>query len=408
MISVGSHVLLVILAVATVGIRTAQGQPYVADLVLCGIVALLLTPAWRRPLVVAALIGVVAVLVLRAPWFGFFTPVTYVLAFRVLPWPWRLAGVAAVAVVAGHAQAYELDLATGWGLGTYAAVVAANVLPLCAFAWYARRSEQRNDERIRALADAREANRRLRETLADNAALHEQVVAQARQAGVHDERQRMAREIHDTLAQGLTGIISQLRAAEHADLPALPTDGPGAGSRAGGDGGRGEAWRRHVAAASGLARESLAEARRSVHALRPEPLETARLGEAVAGVAGRWSALHGIAVRVTATGTALPLHPEAEVALLRSAQEALANVARHARATRVGVTLSYLEGEVALDVRDDGGGFDPEAARGGFGLEAMRQRIESLGGTLQIESEPGGGTGISARVPALPAGAVIA
>ena len=119
------------------------------------------------------------------------------------------------------------------------------------------------------------------------------------------------------------------------------------------------------------------------------------------------------------TGTTRPMLPETEIALLRAGQEALANVAKHAQATRVGVTLSYLEHEVALDVRDDGRGFDParissagngvaalptangtgQAAGGGFGLVAMRQRIEALSGTLQIESEPGAGTGISARVP---------
>jgi len=105
--------------------------------------------------------------------------------------------------------------------------------------------------------------------------------------------------------------------------------------------------------------------------------------------------------------------------LLRAEQEGLANVARHAEATRVWVTLSYLEQEVALDVCDDGRGFDPVqlgdgaagheagASRngGGFGLVAMRQRIESLAGKLQVESEPGTGTAISACVPAPPAGA---
>ena len=202
-----------------------------------------------------------------------------------------------------------------------------------------------------------------------------------------DERQRMAREIHDTLAQGLTGIITQLQAAEQASEEPVE-------------------WRRHVAAATALARESLSEARRSVHALRPEPLETARLSDALADVAERWSALHGIAVQVTTTGATLPMRPEAEVALLRTAQEALANVAKHAHATRVGVTLSYLEHQIALDVRDDGTGFDPARLGdkapndGGFGLVAMRQRIEGLSGTLQVESEPGGGTGISACVPA--------
>ncbi|MEV0384734.1 sensor histidine kinase [Nonomuraea sp. NPDC050643] len=391
------YTLLASLAVVTVAIRDAQGRSPLIDLALCALAAVwmlgvfTLRPAWReRPPVMAAfvavLIVIMAVLVVRAPWFGFFTPAGYIYAFRVLPWPWRQAGVGGVAVVAGTAQAYAVDLGTPMGLVTYAAVVAANVIPMCGFAWYARRSDEQNEERVRALDETREANRRLEETLAENAALHEQLVAQAREAGVHDERQRMAREIHDTLAQGFTGIISQLRAAEQAE------DDPAR-------------WRRHLAAATGLARESLSEARRSVDALRPEPLRTARLGEALADVAGRWAALHEIPVQVTTTGTARPMRPEAEVALLRAAQEALANVAKHARATRVGVTLSYLEHEVALDVRDDGGGFDPArlgsgAARPGFGLVAMRQRIEGLSGTLEIESEPGAGTGISARVPA--------
>ena len=78
-------------------------------------------------------------------------------------------------------------------------------------------------------------------------------------------------------------------------------------------------------------------------------------------------------------------------------------MARHARASRVGLTISYMENEVALDVRDDGVGFDPAAADGGFGLVAMRQRIAALSGTLQVESEPGGGTAISACVPTVAA-----
>ncbi|WP_246090218.1 sensor histidine kinase [Nonomuraea deserti] len=399
--AVGPYALLAFVAAVTVADRRAAGALLLVDLVLCALLAAwmlgvhTLRPAWReRAPVMAVFIAVLvllwAALVVRSPWFGFFTPAVYVHAFRVLPWPWQPVGVAAVGTVAGTAQAYGVDKSTAAGLVTYGAIVAANVIPMCAFAWFARRDDRRNEERDRALHEAREANRKLAASLAENAALHEQLLARARDAGVQDERQRMAREIHDTLAQGFTGIISQLRAAEHAG-----DDPPG--------------WRRHVAAATELARESLSEARRSVHALRPEPLRSARLSEALAGVVERWSALHDITVQVTTTGTARPIRPEAEAALLRIAQEALANVAKHARATRVGVTLSYLEHEAALDVRDDGGGFDParldaaaeslRADRGGFGLIAMRQRIESVSGTLQVESEPGAGTGISARVP---------
>ncbi|TDB97566.1 sensor histidine kinase [Nonomuraea longispora] len=402
---VGPYALLASLTAITVADGSESGASGLTDLVLSALLAAwmlgvyTLRPAWRgRVPVMALFLAVVvllwAALVVRSPWFGFFTPAVYVYAFRVLPWPWQPAGIVAVGAVAGTAQAYGVDKTTVVGLVTYGAIIAANAIPMCLFAWFARRDDERNQERDRALHEAREANRKLAASLAENAALHEQLLAQARDAGVQDERQRMAREIHDTLAQGFTGVISQLRAAEHAG-----DDPPG--------------WRRHVAAATELARESLSEARRSVHALRPEPLRSARLSEALAGVAERWSALHEIPVQVATTGTARPIRPEAETALLRIAQEALANVAKHARATRVGVTLSYLEHEAALDVRDDGGGFDPagfggaagdpRADRGGFGLIAMRQRIESVSGSLQIESEPGTGTGISARVPSEPA-----
>ncbi|MFD1543471.1 sensor histidine kinase [Nonomuraea guangzhouensis] len=416
-ITVMPYALLALLVAVTVINKRSAGGSLLFDLVLCALAAVwmlcvfTLRPAWRdRPAVmtvfVAVLVVIMMVLVVRDPWFGFFTPAGYVYAFRLLPWPWRLPGVAGVAVVASIAQAYDVDKTTLGGLMTCLAVVAANVLPMCGFAWFAERAAQRNEQRLRALEELGEANRRLEATLAENAGLHERLLAQAREAGVLDERQRMAREIHDTLAQGLTGIITQLQAAEQAGQD--PAE-----------------WHRHVTAATTLARESLTEARRSVHALRPEPLRTARLSEALADVADRWSALHGVAVQVATTGTARPLPPEAEVALLRTAQEALANVAKHARAGRVGVTLSYMEREVAVDVWDDGRGFDParlgsggphasagggeSGGFGGFGLVAMRQRIEALSGTLQVESEPGAGTGISACIPtATPAATPVA
>lgn len=368
------YVLLALLALAT----TLDQRPALAELVLCAVVAAWLaagTTLRIRPWVVAVgLTALTGALVVLNPLFGFLTPVPYFYTFRTIAFPWQPVGVAAVAVVAGTAQAYGVDKSTAGGVAIWLAVILGNAVPMCAYAFVARRAEQQEAEREQALAQAREANRRLAESLADNATLHEQLVVQAREAGVRDERQRMAREIHDTLAQGLTGIISQLRAADD------------------------RTWARHVAAATELARESLDETRRSVSALRPEPLRTARLTEALTGVAGKWSALHGIPVEVTTTGDARLIAPEAEFALLRAAQEALANVARHARASRVGVTLSYLEDEVALDVRDDGRGFG-HVRPGGFGLEAMRQRIEGLAGTVQIESEPGAGTGVSARVP---------
>jgi signal transduction histidine kinase len=215
----------------------------------------------------------------------------------------------------------------------------------------------------------------------------------------------MAREIHDTLAQSLAGIITQLQAADQVSRDAER--------------------RRHLDAAQWLARESLSEARRSVHALRPEPLEHGRIEQALRQVTERWSALHGVAATVTTTGPVGPMPPQAELTLLRTAQEALANVAKHAAASRVGLTLSYFGDQVTLDIRDDGSGFTPRTGEqihnigtprapgpapdsgdgppmGGYGLTAMRERVEGLTGSLTIESEPGAGTTISASLPVGP------
>jgi signal transduction histidine kinase len=205
---------------------------------------------------------------------------------------------------------------------------------------------------------------------------------------VLDERGRMAREIHDTIAQGLTGIITQLEAADQARE--RPTDRD-----------------RHLENAKRLARESLTEARRSVEAGMPAALESRSLPDALREVAVEWSELNGIPVDVTITGDPVALHPEIEVALLRTGQEALANVAKHAGATRAALTLSFMGDVVTLDIRDDGVGFavadrgPADASGSGFGLTAMRQRVARVAGSLAIESEPGGGTAVSARVPAV-------
>ena len=153
---------------------------------------------------------------------------------------------------------------------------------------------------------------------------------------------------------------------------------------------------------------------RLLEALRPQALEDSRLPEALADEVARWSGTSGVTGDVETTGEARALHPEVEVTLLRVAQEALANVAKHAGASRAGVTLSYMEDVVSLDVRDDGAGFavternghlaGETPAAGGFGLIAMRQRVSRLAGRLEIESEPGAGTAVSASLPAIPLG----
>jgi signal transduction histidine kinase len=403
------YVMLAFSTVLTLAVRGSTGQTWLIDLGLCALTAAwmlcayTLRPASReRPRAMAVffavLIALMTILVFRDPWFGFFTFTGYLYAVELPPGLWRVLGVATVAVLTGSSQAGGFPKDTRVStLAFYFGIVAVNIVVSGAFTWFGWVGATQNERRRRLVEELSEVNRRLKATREENAGLHKQLLTQAREAGILDERQRMAREIHDTLAQGLTGIITQLQATETA------CDDP-------------VARRRHFDAATRLARDSLMEARRSVDALRPQPLERARLGDALASVAERWSALHGVAAHVTVTGTARPMAADTEFALLRMAQESLANVARHAAATRVEVTLSYMEEEVALDVRDDGRGFDAtrvpsgeagapapsgrdRVPSGGFGLVAMRQRIEALSGTLQVESEPGSGTAISACVP---------
>ncbi len=323
------------------------------------------------------LLAIASLLATREYLFFIFLITGFFHATVLRPWPLLIAGVFATSVIVNTVIGGFPTTAEWWTI--YAAIIVIQTLAIGGGGLLGERLAEQSEQRRLAVA-------RLETALEENAGLHAQLLTQAREAGVLDERQRMAREIHDTIAQGLIGIVTQLEAAEQArDRP--------------------EAWQRHVRNAIGLARESLSEARRSVEGSRPEHLETARLPEALAEVARHWSELNGVHVEVVTTGDVQPLHPEVEVALLRTAQEALANVAKHANASRAGLTLSYMGDVVTLDVRDDGVGFTMPTgsdSRGtGFGLSAMRQRVNRVAGTLAIESEPGAGTAISARVPAI-------
>ncbi|MFV2172107.1 sensor histidine kinase [Actinomadura sp. LOL_016] len=337
----------------------------------------------------AGLMALGAGLVILAPWYGIFMFVGYVYAAVCLRGAWRYVGVTTTGIIAsmsyvGGASAV-IDNMWEWAVICLVTMGLSN-----AFFTFAVTGEERNVNQKKALAELHETNVRLEAALEENAGLHAQLLVQAREAGMLDERRRMAREIHDTLAQGLAGILAQLQAAEQRlDDPA--------------------ALHRYVANAKNLTRESLTEARRTVHAVEPAVLAEARLPDAINDVTRRWAEANGVNAVLTTTGDARPMHTDVEVALLRTAQEALANVAKHARAGRVGLTLSYMEDLVTLDVRDDGVGFEPGAKRagsadGGFGLAGMRQRVQRLAGRLHIESEPGAGTAISASVPAIPAG----
>jgi signal transduction histidine kinase len=303
---------------------------------------------------------------------------------------WRIAGFTATALVVSAAMSGGYP--SGRTGQTLAYVLIAAVLVALVFntARITTLALDQNAERGQMIAELAEANRRLAESMAENSRLHTKLVDQAREAGMVEERQRLAGEIHDTLAQGLTGIISQLEAAEHVRDH------------------RGD-WSRHLTQARTLARSSLTEARRSVRALRPEQLEDASLPEALGELARTWSEWSGVAARLDTTGIPVRAGADVEAAVFRAAQESLSNVAKHANAGRVQLTLSYLDDTLLLDVADDGIGFDPQAVAtavgeaadgsGGYGLAGMKQRLARIGGTLTIEAAVGTGTTINATVP---------
>ena len=321
-----------------------------------------------------------SVLMVRQPSFFIFMISGFFYASILRPLPLAFVGVGATSILVNTLISGLPNTPEWWTF--YVAIIIVQTIVIGAGVVVGEKMAEQNEERRQALA-------RLEAATIENAGLHAQLLTQAREAGVLDERQRMAREIHDTIAQGLIGIVTQLEAADHARE--RPTDRD-----------------RHLETAERLARDSLTEARRSVEASMPAALESGTLLDALTTVAREWSEINAIPVDVTVTGEVVALHPEIDVALLRIAQEALANVARHAGASHAWLTLSYMGDVVTLDVRDDGVGFsvaEPGAGDGaGFGLTGMRQRVARVAGSLAIESEPGGGTAVSARVPAVIAG----
>ncbi|MDP9843009.1 sensor histidine kinase [Streptosporangium lutulentum] len=216
-----------------------------------------------------------------------------------------------------------------------------------------------------------------RKRLLDRLQVEQEARAAAeRQAGVAAERQRLARDIHDSLTQGFASVAMLLEAAQ-ATLPD----------------------NKHLTQALRAARENLAESRRVVRALRPGRLDECGLPEALQWLSGRLSDETVIHAQTVITGKLRPLEAQVQAELLRVAQEAVANVRRHARAEQVTLTLSYMEDLVVLDVHDDGDGFDPGRAVFGHGLSIMRERMEQLGGALLVESAPGAGTTVAASLP---------
>jgi signal transduction histidine kinase len=357
-------------------------------LILAGVAAVWLLafglwwPTWpeRRVWAIVGFLGLLALdcaLIASSQAFTAFVWIGYPFAFAVFPARWAVFAVAANAFGTFAVQGDAIQESSPYS------IMLAVAVPVIFAGWYAGLESER---RKKAIIQLTEANNRLACAMEENAGLHAQLLVQAREAGVLDERQRMAREIHDTLAQELAAMIRQLHAADRVrDQP--------------------DRWQHHMDQVTMLAGRSLSEARRSVQALRPAPLEQSRLPDAISEMAQSWTQTSDVALTVETTGTPVPLITGIEVALFRVAQEALANIAKHAHASRVGITLSYLDDVVLLDVRDDGAGFDPRTvapdADSGYGLGTMRQRLLGVGGTLEIESGPGEGTAIGASVPAI-------
>lgn len=278
-------------------------------------------------------------ILLRARW-----AITAVAVFNLVP----------VVRLAGHP-----------GLAFGAAVIAAVVVVFAAtFGRWINRIIEQSTERARLIAAL--------------AAAQDDLARAERDAGVLAERHRLTAEIHDTLAQGFTSIVMLLHAADAAETL--------------------DQARPYLGQASRTARENLAEARALIATLPPAALDESSLPEAVRRLAGRLAEETGITAECTVTGTVRPLSAATEAVVLRCAQEALANVRKHAVAATVTLDLDYQPGKVLLRVRDDGTGFDPTRGRG-HGLTSMRSRVAGTGGTLDVSSAPSVGTTVTVEVP---------
>ncbi len=369
------HGLFVVLL--TVGaVRAAQDADHPAAPVICAVLVL----GWYAVGVRASRsrdvrIGTAWLLVLIAAWVGLILMSTefswvafalFFLALHIVPRPVSLVLVAVItAVVVGAQIAADSSNAAAGIIGPcLGALVAVGI------SWiYAG---------MRAEASARQR-------LVDELVASHDAEAQAqREAGVLAERSRLARDIHDTLAQSFSSIVLLARAG----LAGTP------------DADRMRELMRQIDETAG---SGLRDARTVVRALAPDELEDAPLPGALRRLTDRLGHQSDTTASLVIEGDPRPLAMSVEVALLRLAQGALANVRQHAEATSVTVTLTYHDDAVQLDVVDDGVGFDPATtltrSGGGFGLRAMRERLADLGGTLSVESEAGSGSAVSAGLP---------
>lgn len=337
-------------------------------------------PTPRRFAWLAGLVAVWMVLVVLAPSFAWCAVPLFSTGLRLLP---PRAALVLVTLLTAFVVAAQLRLATGFDPNLVLAPPAVAAVATAVLVHVRRQADRQQELAVRQ-----------RQLIDDLVLTRRELAATERREGTLAERQRLAMEIHDTLAQGLSSQRMLLQAADRT----WETE-PGTA-------------RAHVRTAAGIAARNLAEARRFVHDLAPADLAAGEGLEAALGaLAARTTATGGPAVRCHVEGSARsPLPDRVQSALLRIAQGALANVTEHAGAATAGLTLTHLDDRVVLDVADDGRGFatDGPAAGGapdgtvsgrGHGLPAIRARVQQLGGRLTIESSPGEGTVLSAEIP---------
>jgi signal transduction histidine kinase len=283
-----------------------------------------------------------------------------VMLFMLYPHVWALLpirrAIAATVVALGATAATMFVGKSGWPVVTATTVVGL-VVALALGVWITRIIEQ---SRQRAVL------------LAELAATRAELAELSRRAGAMAERERLAHDVHDTLAQGFTSVLLLLEAAESSDDL--------------------RAARRHISRAAGCARENLAEARALIADLAPPALHGGSLPSALEQLVERLSGELGVRPSLAVGGEPRVLLADHDVVLLRVAQEALANVRKHSGAGQIDVQLRYEPSAVLLRVADDGCGFDVSTVGSGFGLSSMRSRVEQVGGAFTV-GPPGTGSG---------------